>query len=57
MGYRPAELAPRVAVWGPVPILKGRSTRLLRQEFGHLAWKRCLNGENHTLVDAKMRAR
>ncbi|MBU8814002.1 IS200/IS605 family transposase [Mycolicibacterium goodii] len=36
------ELPPQVAVSKLVQILKGRSSRRLRQEFGHLARMKCL---------------
>jgi putative transposase len=36
------ELPPQVAVSKLVQILKGRSSRLLRQEFAHLARMKCL---------------
>lgn len=36
------ELPPQVAVSELVQILKGRSSRLLRQEFAHLARMKCL---------------
>jgi len=36
------ELPPQVAVSGLVKVLKGRSSRLLRQEFAHLARMKCL---------------
>ena len=36
------ELPPQVAVSKLVPILKGRSSRRLRQEFAHLARMKCL---------------